>query len=262
MLDRIKILARDRRVLRGVICLALAVVSVWAAFPQIVTVYSSVAAAEKRKIPIYCVQTDSPKVAISFDAAWGSDDTEKLLEILKENDVKSTFFLCGYWIDKYPNEVRRIFDEGHDIGNHGNTHAHGSKLSLEENKAEIDGVSGKIKNLLGIDINLFRPPYGEYNNTVMAASEELGYYTIQWDVDSLDWKELGSKAIIDSVLNNAHLGNGSIILFHNDSKFTPEALPTVLAGLKAKGFSIVPVSELIYKDHFTIDNEGRQKPKA
>jgi peptidoglycan/xylan/chitin deacetylase (PgdA/CDA1 family) len=162
--------------------------SVWTAFPQIETVYLSVAAAETRKIPIYCVSTDAPKVAISFDAAWGADDTETLLSILQSNGIKATFFLCGYWIDKYPDEVKRIFEEGHDVGNHGNTHAHGAQLNLEQNKSEIQGVHDKLKALIGTETFLFRPPYGEYNNTVISAAESLGYYTIQWDVDTLDIK--------------------------------------------------------------------------
>jgi len=253
---------RDRRWARVGLCALLAFVSVWAAFPQIESVYLSVAASEKRKIPIYCVQTDSPKVAISFDAAWGADDTDTLLAILKEYNVHATFFLCGYWIDKYPEEVKRIYEQGHDIGNHSNTHAHGAQLSLSQNQAEIQGVTDKVKNLLGIDINLYRAPYGEYNNTVMSAAESLGYYTIQWDIDSLDWKNYGVQEEVDRVLDHKHLGNGSIILFHNDAKYTPQALPIILAGLKAKGYEVVPVSQLIYKDNFVVDSEGRQRPAA
>ncbi|WP_250277282.1 polysaccharide deacetylase family protein [[Clostridium] colinum] len=140
----------------------------------------------KKNLPIYCVNTDEKKVAISFDAAWGADDTEELLTILRNNDVKATFFLCGYWIDKFPEEVKRIYEEGHEIANHSNTHPHGSKISLEENKKEIMEVHNKVKDLLGYEMNLYRPPFGEYNDTVLKAAEEVGYHTIQWDIDSLD----------------------------------------------------------------------------
>lgn len=142
----------------------------------------------KKNLPIYCVDTDEKKVAISFDAAWGADDTEELLTILKNNDVKATFFLCGYWVDKYPEEVKRIYEEGHEIGNHSNTHPHGSQISLEKNKNEIMEVHKKVKDLLGYDMNLYRPPFGEYNDTVLQAAKEVGYHTIQWDIETLEIK--------------------------------------------------------------------------
>jgi peptidoglycan/xylan/chitin deacetylase (PgdA/CDA1 family) len=145
--------------------------------------------AAKKQLPIYCVNTgEDKKIAISFDAAWGADDTDRLLEILKENDVKATFFLCGYWVDKYPDEVKKIYGAGHDIGNHSNTHPHSSKLSLEENKNNIKACHDKIKNLLGYEAFLYRPPFGEYNDTVLNAAKECGYYSIQWDIDNLETK--------------------------------------------------------------------------
>lgn len=142
----------------------------------------------EKKLPIYSVETDEKKVAISFDAAWGADDTDQLLQILDDNDVKTTFFLCGYWIDDYTDEVKKISELGHEIGNHGDNHAHGAQLNLEKNKQEIDNVTKKIELATGKTPTVFRPPFGEYNNTVLEAAESLGYYTIQWDVDSLDIK--------------------------------------------------------------------------
>lgn len=212
----------------------------------------------KKNLPIYCVDTDEKKVAISFDAAWGADDTDELLTILKNNDVKATFFLCGYWVDKYPEEVKKIYEEGHEIGNHSNTHPHGSQISLEQNKNEIMEVHNKIKNLVGYDMNLYRPPFGEYNDTVLKAANEVGYHTIQWDIDSLDWKEYGVEHEINQVLNHKHLGNGSIMLFHNDAEYTPDALDTILKGLKDKGYEVVPVGQLIHKENYYMDHEGRQ----
>lgn len=215
-------------------------------------------AAAKKKLPIYCVQTNEKKVAISFDAAWGAEDTDNLIDILKKENVSATFFLCGYWIDKYPEEVKKLYEAGHTIGNHSNTHPHSSKLSLEQNKQEIMEVHKKVKDLLGVDMNLYRPPFGEYNDTVINAAEACGYYTIQWDVDSLDWKNYGVEAEVNQVLNHKHLGNGSIILFHNDAKFTPDALSTIIQGLRDKGYEIVPIDELIHKDNYYMDYEGRQ----
>ena len=219
--------------------------------------------AAKKALPIYCVDTQGKKqVAISFDAAWGADDTDTLLEILKNNQVNATFFLCGYWVDKYPEEVKKIYDAGNDIGNHSNTHPHSSQLSLEKNKENIMACHDKVKNLLGIDMNLYRPPFGEYNDTVLNAAKECGYYSIQWDIDSLDWKELGCDHEINQVLNHKHLGNGSIILFHNDAKFTPEVLDTIIKGLKNKGYEIVPISKLIHKENYYMNHEGRQIPQS
>jgi peptidoglycan/xylan/chitin deacetylase (PgdA/CDA1 family) len=172
--------------------------------------------------------------------------------------VLATFFVCGYWVDKYPDEVKKLYEAGHTIGNHSNTHPHSSKLSLEENKQEIMEVHKKVKDLLGVDINLYRPPFGEYNDTVINAAESCGYYPIQWDVDSLDWKNYGVEAEVNQVLNHKHLGNGSIILFHNDAKFTPDALESIIKGLRDKGYEIVPISDLIHKDNYYMDHEGRQ----
>jgi peptidoglycan/xylan/chitin deacetylase (PgdA/CDA1 family) len=151
--------------------------------------YSVATAAQNRKLPIYCVDTQGKKqVAISFDAAWGAEDTDLLLDILKRNGVNATFFLCGYWVDKYPEEVKKIYADGNDIGNHSNTHPHSSKLSLEDNKKNITECHNKIKALLGMEPILYRPPYGEYNNTVLEAAEQCGYYSIQWDVERLETK--------------------------------------------------------------------------
>lgn len=212
----------------------------------------------KKNLPIYSVYTEDKKIAISFDAAWGADDTDELLQILEDRGVKTTFFLCGYWIDKYPEEVKKIYEKGHEIGNHSDTHPHSSQLSLEQNKEEIMKVHKKVKDLTGYEMDVYRPPFGEYNDTVLKAAKEVGYHTIQWDVDSLDWKEYGVEKEISHVLNHKSLGNGSIILFHNDAKYTPDALGPILDGLMEKGYKIVPVGELIHKGDYYMDHEGRQ----
>jgi len=183
-----------RRILKALLIMLLAAVSAVATRPAVEMVFATyqqsqenqiVQAKSERKLPIYSVDIPDKKVAISFDAAWGADDTDTLLKILADENVTATFFLCGYWVTKYPEEVKRIYAAGHDIGNHGDTHAHGAQLSKEKNKEEIMGVHEKVRALLGIEMNLFRPPYGEYNNTVIEAAEALGYYVIQWDVECL-----------------------------------------------------------------------------
>jgi polysaccharide deacetylase family sporulation protein PdaB len=242
--------------------IVLAVVAITGAPPAARTVFNTYAAAKDRKLPIYSVDTPEKKVSISFDAAWGADDTETLLQILKDNEVLTTFFLCGYWVDKHPDEVKKIAAAGHDIGNHGNTHAHGAQLSLAQNKKEIMDCHEKIKAVTGIEANLFRPPYGEYNNTVITAAEETGYHVIQWDVDSHDWMKKGEQYEINRVLNNKALQNGSIILFHNDAPNTPKTLDRIIKGLKEKGYEIVPLSQLIHRENYYMDHTGRQKVKA
>ena len=151
-------------------------------------VLTFVASGEKMLLPIYSVETEEPEIAISFDAAWGADDTDTLLEILEDNDVKTTFFMCGYWIDKYPDEVKKIAEAGHDLGNHSATHPHMSKLTKEQIADEIKDTGNKIEELTGVKSELFRAPFGEYTNDVISTAEELGYYTIQWDVEGLDTK--------------------------------------------------------------------------
>ena len=212
---------------------------------------------DERIIPIYCVDTAEKKVAISFDAAWGSDYTEELLSILEKYNVKTTFFLVAFWIDKYPDMVKRIDECGHEIGNHSAKHPNMSQLSEERIKEELTITSNKIVGITGKKDVLFRPPFGDYNNRVMKTAKSLGYYVIQWDVDSLDYKDYGAKSITDRVLNRVK--DGSIVLFHNNATYTAEALPVILESLQKSGYKIVPISELIYKDNYYVDHTGKQK---
>ncbi len=217
--------------------------------------------ANSRRIPIYCVERKDNKVALTFDSAWGNENTRDLLEILERNEVRATFFMTGGWVEKYPEDVKAIAAAGHDLGNHSENHKQMSQLSREECKKEIMEPHEKVKELTGRDMILFRPPYGDYNNMLLETAEECGYYTIQWDVDSLDWKDYGAEAIVNEIVENKHLGNGSIILCHNGAKYTKEALETVIKELKKKGFQLVPVSEMIYMENYKIDHEGRQLEK-
>ena len=217
-----------------------------------------VSSASERKLPIYCVETNEKKVALSFDAAWGNEDTSKILEILDEYDIKVTFFMTGGWVETYPDDVKAIYAAGHDLGNHSENHKNMSQLSVEECASELDSVTEKVKKLTGYTMELFRPPYGDYDNEVITTAASCGYYAIQWDVDSLDWKNYGCESIITTVLNHENLGNGSIILMHNGAEYTAEALPSVIEGLQNMGYEIVPISELIIRDEYYIDVTGRQ----
>ena len=163
-------------------------------------------------------------------------------------------------MESYPDDVKAIQAAGHDLGNHSENHKNMSQLSDDEKTTELMTVHNKVKELTGYDMFLFRPPYGDYDNAVVLNAKENGYYTIQWDVDSLDWKDYGVDAIIDTVCNHKHLGNGSIILCHNGAKYTAEALDTLITNLKNQGYEFVPISELILKDNYHMDHEGRQIP--
>ncbi|MBM7581881.1 polysaccharide deacetylase family sporulation protein PdaB [Caldicoprobacter guelmensis] len=212
----------------------------------------------KRELPIYSVETDEKKIAISFDAAWGAEYTDEILDILKKRNIKATFFLVGFWIDKYPEKVKRIASEGHEIGNHSTTHPHMSQLSSQQIRMEIETTQKKIEELAGDRaVKLFRPPFGDYNDRLILTCREMGYYPIQWDVDSLDWKEYGVEHMFNQVTKRVR--NGSIVLFHNNAKYIVQALPLILDHLIQNGYTIVPVSELIYKDNYYIDHTGRQR---
>lgn len=141
--------------------------------------------AQGRKLPIYCVKTEEPKISISFDAAWGNEDTAQILEILKKHNVKATFFMTGGWVKAYPDDVKAIYAAGHDLGNHSENHKNMSQLSAEQCKEEIEAVHKRVQELTGFDMTLFRPPYGDYNDTLVQTAESMGYYAIQWDVDTL-----------------------------------------------------------------------------
>ena len=235
--------------------IAIALVGSYKYIGGYVTVSSNV---NGRELPIYCVQTDEKKVALSFDAAWGNEDTQEILNILKNHDVHVTFFMTGGWVESYPDDVKAIYEAGHDLGNHSETHPNMSQLSNEQKTEELMLVHKKVKELTGEDMYLFRPPYGDYDDEVILNAKENGYYTIQWDVDSLDWKDYGVDSIVDTVVNHKNLGNGSIILCHNGAKYTKDALDAMINGLQEKGYEIVPVSELIYKDDYHMDVTGRQ----
>jgi len=211
---------------------------------------------QKKDLPIYCVDRQDKTISISFDAAWGNEDTQQLIDILNKYNVKTTFFVVGGWVDKYPESVKALHDAGHEIMNHSNTHPHMTQLSVEKMKEEISKCDEKIKAITGVKPFLFRPPYGDYNDKVVKTCREMGYYTIQWDVDSLDWKELGPESIIERVTKR--IKPGSIVLFHNAAKDTPAALPVILERLQKEGYNIVPISQLIYKENFYVDHTGKQ----
>lgn len=211
-----------------------------------------------RELPIYCVDTKENKVAISFDVAWGNEDVKDILAILEKHNVKASFFMTGEWINQYPEDVKLIAKEDHDIGNHSENHKQMTQLSKKECVEEIMKAHERIKKLTGIEMKLFRAPYGDYNNVLISAARECGYDTIQWDIDSLDWKDYGVESIFNKTVGNKRLGSGSILLLHVGAKYTVEALEKIIMGLQEKGYEMVPVSELIYTGDYKVDQTGRQ----
>ncbi len=213
--------------------------------------------AKEKKIPIYCVDKGDEKVcALTFDAAWDDSDTDRLISVLKKYDAKATFFVVGEWAEKYSASVKKFSDAGHEIANHSDTHPHINNLSEQNILEEIEKCGEKIERITKKKPTLFRGPYGEYNNTVIEAAEKLGYKTLQWDVDSLDWKELSKEEIAERVLRRVR--PGSVMLFHNGIKNTPDALEIILKKLKDDGFKVVCASDMIYQNDYVIDHTGKQ----
>ena len=248
-------LRRHRRIFSiAALVLAVALIFWTVSSPAVVGV-----SAADRILPIYCVQTEEKLCSLSFDAAWGNEDTQTLIDILDNYGVCATFFVVGDWVDKYPESVKALADAGHEVMNHSSSHAHFSSLSTAEIVSDISACNEKIAAITGQTPILFRCPYGEYDDHVISAVNGLGMYAIQWDVDSLDWKELSAEEITGRVLNN--VSPGSIVLFHNAAIHTPEALPGIIESLQADGYTIVPISALIYRDNYEMDHAGRQCPK-
>ncbi len=218
--------------------------------------YNVVNGRANRELPIYYVKTNEKKVAISFDCAWGVDYTDRLLEVMENEKVKSTFFTVEFWSRKYPEYLSKISQKGHEIGTHSATHPYMSKLSKEEIKKELNTSIIAIESITKKKVQLFRPPYGDYNDLLIQTAREMGIYTIQWDVDSLDWKDLSASEITKRVVKRVK--NGSIVLFHNQGLHTAEALPQIILELKQQGYEFVTIGELIYKDNYQMLSDGGQ----
>ena len=214
--------------------------------------------AQKRELPIYSVEHTEKVIAISFDASWGADKTISILDILDEYGVKTTFFLVGGWVEKYPDMVQEIFARGHEIGNHSDTHAHMNQLSEQGIRNELRIMSDRVEKITGVRPTLFRPPYGEYNDRVIRVSRAEGYEAVQWSIDSLDWKDRGTQDIIKQCTYRVEPGD--IVLFHNDSNDILHALPTVIQHYQGLGYTIIPVSQILLNGPYTIDVQGKQHP--
>lgn len=212
-----------------------------------------------RRLPIYSVGRDDKYISISFDCAWGADHTSDILSALSAYGVKATFFTVQFWAENYPEYLLRISEEGHEVGTHSRTHPHMSQLSEEDIRSELQTSSQAISAVTGKEVELFRPPFGDYDDLLISTAEDMGLYTIQWDVDSLDWQDGNTaQSIALRVINKVQ--SGSIILMHNNGEHTAEAVPIILQTLIARGYKFIPIGDLIYRGNFTIDSNGRQHP--
>lgn len=214
--------------------------------------------AEEHRLPIYRVERGDNKIALTFDVAWENSNTGELIDILGENNARATFFVTGDWCDRYPDDVRMFFDAGHEIQNHSDQHPHVKGINVNDLINDTREASRKITAITGEEPTLYRAPYGEYDDSMLTTVEGMGLKVIQWDVDSIDWKDPTPDEIKTRILDKTK--SGSILLFHNDLENTTEALPQILTELKSRGFEFVPVSELIYSDNYTIDANGEQSP--
>lgn len=216
----------------------------------------SVVFSQGRRVPIYCVDRNDGFVSISFDAAWGADKTEKIMEVCEQYGVRATFFLVGFWMEKFPEMVKEISARGFEIGTHSQTHPKMSQLSEDQCINELKSSCKTIFELTGKPVSVFRPPFGDYNNTLLTVCDNMGLFPIQWSVDSLDWKGLSAEQIAVRVQKAQ---SGDIILCHNNSDHIVEALPLIFEWAKLKGLKFCPIGELIYKNNYTIDSQGKQR---
>lgn len=246
---------KNRRVISGIGLVLVVILIFWVvSSPAIVGASSTT-----RQLPVYSVQRDDKVVALSFDAAWGNEDTQTLIDILDKYDIHATFFVVGDWVDKYPESVKALSDAGNEVMNHSSHHAHFSQLNDSEIVSDITACNEKIAAVTGETPILFRCPYGEYDDHVISAVNGMGMTAVQWDVDSLDWKGISADEIKSRVLKN--ISPGSIVLFHNAAENTPQALPGIIESLIADGYRIVPISQMLLSGDYTIDHTGRQCAK-
>ena len=243
-----------KQVLRGITAVLLVITAVVIVIFAVLNAVT--ASAEPGKLPIYCVDRTDSKIALTFDCAWGNSNTDSLIEILKAAGAKATFFVTGEFCDKYPEDIRKLYNAGHSIQNHSDRHPHVKGMNINDLIEDTRECSRKINMITGKEPTLYRAPYGEYDDTLMTTIEGMGLKVIQWSVDSIDWEDPDPATIRNRILDKTE--TGSILLFHNDLENTEQALPSLLTELKQKGFEFAAVEDMIYTENYTIDNTGKQ----
>ena len=212
--------------------------------------------AAKRKIPVYSVETEQKCIALTFDAAYGADKTSAIMDVLEKEGVPATFFLVGFWVKNFPEKAKEIAERGFEIGTHSNVHGHMNSMTAEAISCDLETSIERIRTASGVTPTLFRAPYGEYNDRLVSVAESKGLITVQWSVDSLDWKNESVSAVVGRIKKKAH--SGAIVLMHNNSDYVVEALPEIIAFLKAENYVFKSVGQMVHRENYYVDNNGRQ----
>lgn len=196
-------------------------------------------------IAISSTKTEHKVVALTFDHSWGNTFTPSILDTLQKENIKATFFIMGPWAKKYPEVAQQICNDGHELASHGHKHENYGEKTREWVKNDIKTAHEEIKEVTGQECTLVRPPNGSYSREALQAIEDIGYKTIIWNIDSLDWKNPGRDVIIERVVKR--LKPGGIILMHasDTPQQTADALPELIKRIKDEGYQIVTVGELI-----------------
>lgn len=192
--------------------------------------------------PIYEAETGRNEISLTCNVVWGTEYVPKLLDILKNENVKMTFYIGGKWAEDNPDLLNKIFLEGHEIGNHGYDHKKHSQLNDQENKKEIINAEKAIEKIVGVKTTLFAPPYGDINDKTTEIAEELGYKVVMWNIDTIDWRDQDPQIIYNRVFKNKL--EGGIVLMH-PTEGTVKALPSIIKDIKDKNIEIITISDLI-----------------
>lgn len=218
---------------------------------------SATVSVSERRLPVYSVETDKKEIALTFNCAWGDEGTDRLLGILKEENIKCSFFFVGNFAEKYPDTVRKIYNMGHSVGNHSMKHSDPTGQEYEEILSDISACNELLYSITGKMPVLYRAPSGSYDNKTIEAAESLGMTAVQWDTDSIDWKNPSPEKIVSRITGK--VTNGSIVLFHLGKENTLEAIDGIIETLKEKDYSFVTVEDLLLEGETYIDNTGRQR---
>lgn len=197
-----------------------------------------------REMPIFYVKKTAPEVCLTFDISWGEKTLPLVLTVLEQQQVPATFFLSGPWAVRHGEFVKNIDEQGHEIASHGDRHLNLSQYPKEIVKENINKAHQDLLSVVDRVAPFFRPPNGDYDDLVIDTARELGFETIIWSVDSLDWKNPGPNYMVDRVLKRAF--PGAVILCHaSDSSHEIHlALPRIITGLRKKGYRLVTLSQL------------------
>lgn len=223
--------------------------------PSTISVSTNVTGTE---LPITCVSRTDQKIALTFNLSGDNCDLSKLLQILEENQTPSTFFLTEAWVVRFPDDARQLVEYGHELGILGDNSVDFSSLDKEKLNAVLKSSRDKISDLTGYTPKFFRPPYGTYTNLLIRTASELGLQTVTWNIDSQDWKDYGPEVIAGTIKADPELSGGSILYFHADAKYTPQALDILLPSLLDSGYTFSLLSELLHEKPYHLNAHGCQ----